>query len=291
MTRGLPSPIPAGIDDNTRKSKHMPAASASHQCVIAIGTGLEYLRYKISPLFSQTMNAKLLASAFLFGLAAFAFGQDLQQQLDARKAEFEASAEPEKIAEYDKGVRAVIASGMLERALKKGDTAPDFTLRNASGKEVALTTLLKDGPVVLTWYRGSWCPYCNIALQAYQKSLPEIKAAGGSFVALTPELPDKSLANSEKLALGYEVLTDLNNQVAKQFKIVFEMTPWVAKAMADFAGLEKYNGADYDVKTLPLSATYIIAPDRKIAYAFLDAEYRNRATPEIIVAELKKIAK
>ncbi len=237
------------------------------------------------------MKAAALASVMWFTQAAVALGEDLQQQLDARKAEFEASADAEKIEEYNKGVQSVIASGMLDRALKKGDTAPDFTLRNATGKEVALTTLLKEGPVVLTWYRGSWCPYCNIALQAYQESLPRIKAAGGSFVALTPELPDKSLPNSEKLALGYEVLTDLNNQVARKFGIVFEMTPWVAKAMADFAGLENYNGAEYDVKTLPLSATYIITPDRKIAYAFLDAEYRNRATPETIVAELEKIGK
>lgn len=237
------------------------------------------------------MKSTALSSVFFTCLLGIAMGEGLQQQLDARKAEFEATAGAEKIAEYNKGVRAVIASGMLERALKKGDTAPEFTLRNATGAEVSLTSLLKDGPVVLTWYRGSWCPYCNIALQAYQKSLPRIKAAGASFVALTPELPDKSLPNAEKLALEYEVLTDLNNQVAAKFGLVFEMTPWVAKAMSDFAGLHKYNGPDYDAKTLPLSATYIITPDRKIAYAFLDAEYRNRATPETIIAELEKLGK
>ena len=178
---------------------------------------------------------------------------------------------------------------MLERALKEGDTAPDFTLKNASGNEVSLAKLLENGPVVLTWYRGSWCPYCNIALQAYQKHLPEIKKAGGTFVALTPELPDKSLPTKEKYDLGYEVLTDLNNQVAEKFKIVFKMTPAVEKAMAGAFGLATYNGKDYDTATMPLSATYIITPDRKIAYAFLNAEYRNRATPEMIIAELEKL--
>ena len=178
---------------------------------------------------------------------------------------------------------------MLERALKEGDTAPDFTLKNASGNEVSLAKLLENGPVVLTWYRGSWCPYCNIALQVYQKHLPEIKKAGGTFVALSPELPDKSLPTKEKYDLGYEVLTDLNNQVAEKFKIVFKMTPAVEKAMADAFGLATYNGKDYDTATMPLSATYIITPDRKIAYAFLNAEYRNRATPEMIIAELEKL--
>jgi len=230
----------------------------------------------------------------IFSLMAFAVpsnAETLQDELDARKAAFEKTASAEKIEEYEKGIKAVIASGMLEAALKAGDTAPDFTLKNAVGKEVSLANLLKDGPVVLTWYRGSWCPYCNIALQAYQRKLPEIRKAGAQFVALTPELPDKSLPTKEKFKLGYEVLTDLNNGVAEKFGIVFKMTPWVAQAMEEGFGLQGYNGKDYDKDTLPLSATYIITPDGKIAYAFLDAEYRNRATPEMIIAELEKLKK
>ncbi|BDS08015.1 peroxiredoxin [Oceaniferula spumae] len=222
-------------------------------------------------------------------VAANLHADDLQDQLDAKKKAFEEKASAEKIAEYNKGIKSVVESGMLKKALKKGDTAPDFTLKNAVGKEVTLSNLLKDGPVVMTWYRGSWCPYCNIALQSYQQNLPKIKAAGAQFIALTPELPDHSLPTKEKFELEFEVLTDLNNKVANEFKIIFKMTPWVKKAMDDFAGLNKYNGKDYDNGTLPLSATYIITPDRKIAYAFLDAEYRNRATPEMILKELEKI--
>ena len=238
---------------------------------------------------NQTRSILLAALTPLLVQAAMAEG--LQDQLDAKKAAFESKASEEKISEYNKGVKAVQESGMLKNALNVGDTAPDFTLTNAIGKKVTLSTLLKDGPVVMTWYRGSWCPYCNIALRSYQENLGKIKASGAQFIALTPELPDKSLPNSEKHALEYEVLTDLNNQVAKEFKIIFEMTPWVANAMENFAGLNKYNGKEYDNKTLPLSATYIITPDRKIAYAFLDAEYRNRAIPKQIIAELAKLKK
>lgn len=222
-------------------------------------------------------------------LATLAQADELQEQLDTRKKAFEEKASAEKISEYNKGIKSVIDSGMLKRALNKGDTAPDFTLKNAVGLDVTLSTLLKDGPVVITWYRGSWCPYCNIALQSYQKNLSKINAAGGQFIALTPELPDHSLPTQKKFSLEFEVLTDLNNKVAEQFKIVFKMTPWIKKAMDDFAGLHKYNGKTYDNGTLPLSATYIITPDRKIAYAFLDAEYRNRATPETIIKELEKL--
>ncbi|MBK1830006.1 AhpC/TSA family protein [Verrucomicrobiaceae bacterium R5-34] len=219
------------------------------------------------------------------------FADELQDQLDARKSNFEKKASEEKITEYNKGIKAVQDSGLMEKALKKGDTAPDFTLKNAVGKEVTLSNLLKDGPVVMTWYRGSWCPYCNIALQSYQKNLPKFAEAGAQFIALTPELPDNSLPTKKKFSLEFEVLTDLNNQVAEKFNIVFKMTPWVKDAMESFAGLNKYNGEEYDSATLPLSATYIITPDRKIAYAFLDAEYRNRATPEMILKELAKLKK
>lgn len=227
----------------------------------------------------------LLASA-LTSLSLSA--ENLQTELDAFKAAFEEKAPAEKIVEYNKGIKAVQEAGVIEKALKVGDHAPDFTLKNAVGKEVTLSTLLKDGPVILTWYRGSWCPYCNIALQSYQANLPKFKEAGAQFVALTPELPDKSLPTAEKHKLEFEVLTDENSQVAKEFGLVFTMTKWVEDAMRDFADLKKYNGADYDDTTLPLSATYIIQPDGTISYAFLDAEYRNRATAEQILEALKK---
>jgi peroxiredoxin len=238
------------------------------------------------------LQMKTITSLVAFLALAMNAGADqLRDALDARKAEFEKTASAEKIEEYEKGIESVIASGMLVAALKVGDTAPDFTLKNTVGEEVNLANLPKNGPVVLTWYRGSWCPYCNIALQAYQRKLPEIQKAGAQFVALTPELPDKSLPTTEKFKLGCEVLTDLNNGVAEKFKIVFKMTPWVAKAMEDGFGLQGYNGKDYDKDTLPLSATYIITPDGKIAYVFLDAEYRRRATPEMIIAELGRLKK
>ena len=96
-------------------------------------------------------------------------------------------------------------------------------LKNALGKKVKLSTLLKNGNVVLTWYRGGWCPYCNRALQGWQEVLAEIKAQGATFVALTPELPDYSLSTKEKHQLTFEILTDLNNEVASRYGLVFTL--------------------------------------------------------------------
>ncbi|MEM7699688.1 MAG: redoxin domain-containing protein [Verrucomicrobiota bacterium] len=211
--------------------------------------------------------------------------ESLQDQLDARRDAFEAGATPEKIALYADGIDSVTNSGIYDDAIKVGDIAPDFALTGADGETVKLSALLEKGPVVLTWYRGGWCPYCNIALAALQGSLGEIQDAGATLVALTPELPDHSLDTAEKAELEFEVLSDIGNAVARDYGIVFKMTDGVAAAMHAFAQTRERNGDDSD--ELPLSATYMIAPDGEVTYAFLDAEYRNRAEPSRLIDALK----
>ena len=125
---------------------------------------------------------------------------------------------------------AIFVVGTLQaqdasKALKQGDKVKDFTLKNAKGEEVNLSVLLKKGPVVLTWYRGGWCPYCNLALKQLQEELAQIKEQGAMLVALTPELPDHSLTTQEKNALEFEVLTDLHNEVARSYGLVFKLDP------------------------------------------------------------------
>lgn len=210
--------------------------------------------------------------------------QNLSDLLTEKREGFLAKAPQEKIDVYENGVEAVATSGILEAALKVGDAAPDFTLTNALGTEVGLYETLKNGPVVLTWYRGGWCPYCNITLHYLQEMLPDFKAAGAQMMALTPELPDKSLDTKEKHSLEFEVLSDVDNAIAKEYGIVFKLTPEVAKYYEGF-GLADYNGNDSD--ELPLAATYVIAQDGTIQYAFLDADYRNRAEPSEVLAVVK----
>ncbi|SKA85338.1 Peroxiredoxin [Prosthecobacter debontii] len=231
---------------------------------------------------------KWLPVLTLYSTAALA-EETLQQQLEARKAEFAARVPQEVQTAYAAGIQAVSNSGILSSAKQAGEKAPDFTLQDAKGQSVALHELLENGPVVLTWYRGGWCPYCNLSLRALQKVLPEFEKGGAQLVALTPELPDKTLSTAEKNKLQFQVLTDLNHQVAQSYGIVFKLTPEVRDQYKRNFDLLAYNGSAAGDDTLPLAATYIISQDGIIRYAFLEADYRARAEPAELVAFVKQL--
>ncbi len=229
----------------------------------------------------------LLMLIGLLAVQVFGAEESLQEQLDARKATFRART-PQDLAEMmAEGNRKVAESGVLESAKQVGDDAPDFTLEDATGQPVSLASLLEKGPVVLLWYRGGWCPYCNLTLHAYQEHLDEIKSAGATLVALTPEVPDQSLSTAEKNELEFVVLSDTGNKVAREYGVVFELPPEIHELYQSRFDLHAYNGDDSG--TLPLSATYVIAPNGKITYAFLDADYTNRADPVEVIEEVKAI--
>ena len=236
-----------------------------------------------SPL--ETMK-KLIALSLASSISLLS-ADSLAEKLKARAAQGSPKVTPEIKAEFADGIEAVRKSGIVDQAKKVGDKAPEFTLKNALGKEVSLADELKKGPVVLTWYRGGWCPYCNIAMAAMQEKLPEFKAAGASLIALTPELPDKALTTIEKNKLEFHVLTDLNHEVAADFGLVFKLTPEVEKRYRQFFDLKEFNGAEAGTDRLPLAATYVIGQDGTIKWAHLDADYRARAEPADIVAFLQ----
>ena len=182
---------------------------------------------------------------------------------------------------------AVPVVNYAQTSLKPGDKAPDFELKNATYKGVKLSTLLKSGPVVITWYRGGWCPYCNIQLRFLQNFLPQFKEAGATLVALSPELPDKSLNTTEKNNLEFEVLTDYDNAVAKEFGIAFTLNDELVDIYNGFHKLETFNGVN--TNELPIPATYVIGTDGLIKYAFIDPDYRKRAEPAAILDVLKTL--
>lgn len=206
--------------------------------------------------------------------------------LEERKERSAKKADPNKVNVHEKGIKAIVERGTAEGALNVGDQAPDFALKNALGETIKLSNYLKKGPVIITWYRGGWCPYCNLTLQRLQEDLPMFKAEGANLIALTPEVPDKSLSTKEKNDLKFEVLSDLGNVVARKYGLVFKLIPEVAEAYKGF-GLNEYNGDESD--ELPLSATYVIDQKGIIQYAFLDGDYRKRAEPKDIINALKKI--
>lgn len=193
----------------------------------------------------------------------------------------------EKKKIYADGISSVQNSGVLDSALKVGDKAHNFTLKNALNESVSLYNELKNGPVVLTWYRGGWCPYCNITLHALQEKLPEFKQEGATLLALTPELPDNSLSTSEKNNLEFTVLSDVENIIGKEYGVVYTLTDGVASIYNAGFGLNKINGDTSN--ELPLAATYVIDTNGIITYAFLDADYTQRAEPSEILSALKQL--
>jgi peroxiredoxin len=212
----------------------------------------------------------------------------MEQDLAAFRAEFERTAPVERVALYNAKVEELRASFSLDHALAVGDVAPDFTLPDAHGRPVALSILLRHGPVIVTFYRGAWCPYCNIQLRAYQQALPDIQKLNGQLVAISPQLPDGSLSMTEKNDLAFDVLSDLGNNVARSFGLVYALPEELRAALqANGKALPGINGDDS--WELPVPATYIIAADRRIALAFLDIDYRKRLSPEEILAALRDL--
>lgn len=214
----------------------------------------------------------------------------LQEQLTNLK-----EANLEKFPEEIKNVilddlNKLSESGIIEAAPNTGDKLKDFSLPNHRGEVTSLAELRKKGPVVVTFYRGGWCPYCNLELRAYQQILPEIKAAGATLVAITPELPDESLTTAEKNELEFEVLTDANSDYAREIGVVFTVSERLRPIYEDFGiDLEKHNGkGQFDV---PLAATYVVNVDGTIACAVVEADYTVRAEPADVVKVLQSLAK
>jgi peroxiredoxin len=213
----------------------------------------------------------------------------VQKELDEFREKATKKATPERLRAYEEGVDAVRKSGVTDKALKVGDRAPDFELKNAAGKSVKLSELTARGPVVITWYRGGWCPYCNIALRGFHKSLPEIRAANATLVALSPETPDNTLSTAEKNHLEFEVLSDPGNKVAHAYGVAYKIPKVIVEQFKGRLDLAKHNGDNGT--ELPLGATYVVDREGVIRYAFVDADYRKRAEPSSVLAVLRGLEK
>ncbi|MDR3456254.1 MAG: peroxiredoxin-like family protein [Verrucomicrobiae bacterium] len=177
-------------------------------------------------------------------------------------------------------------------ALQVGDIAPDFILPDVEGRSVRLYSELAQGPVVLVFYRGGWCPYCKIHLRGYQKSLADFKTAGAQVMVVSPQLPDQSLTTQEKDELAFPVLSDVGLNTARAFGIAFELPKALLNLYADFGALlENFNGVEGG-KELPMPATFVIRADRTIAYAQVEADFTHRSEPlEVLnlVRELENV--
>jgi peroxiredoxin len=212
----------------------------------------------------------------------------LKQQLAEYRAAWFKRVPAERQAIMERHIEG-LRGGIARTALKAGDRAPAIVLGNAKGQTVDVGALLQKGPVIVAFYRGGWCPYCNLELRAFQEVLPEITAAGASLVAISPEKPDDTLSTTEKNALSFEVLSDVGQKAGRAFGLVYEFGDELKSAYKQFGiDIPGKNGAEE--WALPISATYVIDRDGTIIYAYTDADYRDRADPADVLTVLKTMA-
>lgn len=212
----------------------------------------------------------------------------LQDKINALQQQVLRGVPPETLALIQATDAVLADSGILERCLKVGAVLPEFSLGNANGKQVSSRELLSQGPLVICFYRGGWCPYCNLELRAYQALLPAIEAAGARLVAISPNMPDHSLNTIEKNSLGFEVLSDPGNVFARACGLVFTLDERLLPLYAQLGlDIPAFNGDDsYE---LPLPATYVVDQSGSIQLAFTDTDYSKRLEPESVISLLRNL--
>ena len=195
---------------------------------------------------------------------------------------------PEVVAVMHKATADLIASGQAERTLKVGAQAPTFALPNAHGEIVRSADLLARGPLVLTFYRGIWCPYCNMDLQAIEAAAAEIRALGASLVAISPQTAPNRRRSERENALSFPILSDHGNSVANEFGLRFRLPDDLIAVYKGF-GNDLTVGNGEDSWTLPMPARYVIGTDGVIAYAEVNPDYTRRPDPSELLPVLRRL--
>jgi peroxiredoxin len=218
----------------------------------------------------------------------------LQEKLDAFKADFEAGKPPYNVPRsvietMHRATAELIASDLASRAKKAGDVAPSFSLRDPEGNVVSLAELLKKGPVVLSFYRGVWCPYCNMELQALEAAKQAFDKYGASLVAISPQTAPNSRKSVRQNKLSFPILSDVKGAVGEAFGLRFELPDYL---------VELYKGLKNDLPTfnddpswsLPMPARYVIGQDGTILYSEVNPDYTRRPEPEDMIPVLQQAA-
>ncbi|MGY6118581.1 peroxiredoxin-like family protein [Paraburkholderia strydomiana] len=216
----------------------------------------------------------------------------LQDKLDAFRADFKAgkppfNAPPEIHPVMERATAELIASGQASRAIKAGDRAPHFSLKDQDGNDVSSAALLVKGPLVVTFYRGVWCPYCNIELQAINKVLPQIQAYGANVVAISPQTAVNSRKSVRTNELRFPVLSDVNGQTGADFGLRFALPDYLVELYKNLRNdLPAFN--DDPGWTLPMPARYVIGQDGIVLYSEVNPDYTRRPDPSDMFPVLEK---
>ena len=213
---------------------------------------------------------------------------NLKEQTDAQ-IEKSRQAKPNFMARVEQEIQQAQDRKIDAAAVAVGQAAPDFELPNADGQAVSLANLIGKGPLVITFYRGGWCPYCNLQLRALQNELETIHSLGAELVAISPQTPDESLSHAEIVAVGYPVLGDQDAAAATQYGVAWEVPEFLLEHMRVDRQLDlvKINNGNGNV--LPIPSVFVIGQDGKVAWRSVHVDYRGRAEPAEIISVLKKL--
>ena len=207
----------------------------------------------------------------------------LQEDLSNFATQMSAQAPKEVLETLGGFIGKLNESGITNKALKKGDQAPDFSLQDDEGNTVTLKELTKNKPLILSFNRGNWCPFCNIEFAAWQRELDNLDKA--NFAMIMPQLRAKSAQVKSEKGLTYQILEDKGNAVADQFGLKFQLTKPVQEIHKAFGmDIPAHNGDDsFD---LPMPATYVIDQDQRIKYAYLNPNWMERAEPSEVLSNI-----
>ena len=179
-------------------------------------------------------------------------------------------------------IRRLVTSGLAEKALKIGENIPDFSLPNGSRETIAIQSLLGQHSLIITFYRGQWCPYCNLELRAFQEALPEIKKLNAQVVGISPQTPDYSLSTQQRNDLEFELLSDIINHMARSFGLVFRLSETMEKLYRKYNMiLSRYNGDES--WELPVPGTFVVDRKGVIQGRFVNADYTQRTEPAEVI--------
>ncbi|MFD2541469.1 peroxiredoxin-like family protein [Lacinutrix gracilariae] len=196
--------------------------------------------------------------------------------------------------DFMKGVDEIISKAKAfqqgDNAIKIGQKAPKFKLPTPEGKSIALDILLDKGPVVVTFYRGDWCPYCNLQLRALQARLNDIHELGATLVAISPQVPDGSMTKSEISKMEFIVLSDQDAKVASQYGVAWEVPDFLIEHMQVDRNLDLEKINNGNGKILPIPATFVLGNDGIVKWSYVNVDYRTRSEPNEVIDALKNLS-
>lgn len=196
---------------------------------------------------------------------------------------------PEEVQQTVGGVmQRLMSSNITDNASNVGDKAPEFRLPTVKGGDTTLSELLESGPVVLSFYRGGWCPFCNLEFKALHDKLPEMQALGATLVGISPEALAVSQQTAQDNALEFEVLSDEGNRVARDYGLVMIVDEAIRPHYMQW-GIDIPTANGDETFELPVPATYVIDQSGVIRAAHVDKDYTKRMEPADIVAALRAL--